>query len=847
MRGTLAKLGKLKGRGASEWRVRGAQALASLSERAGLSAQTRLPGDAAFLRLFGAGAGSAGGAAGAAGAADSAPRDAAALLAHFRRRTSPRFFASFDDREATVAEWRRRFGAGEAELLRSAEEIASGRFRLLGYDGLRFGDGAEPDWHLEPLAGRRAPLRHWSRVEYLNPEVAGDKKIVWELNRHQHFLTLGRAYFLTGEERYAETFAAHLRSWAAANPPKVGINWASSLEAAFRSISWLWALYFFRDSKHLTPDLFLLAAKLLRAHALHVETYLSTYFSPNTHLTGEALGLFYAGTLLPELSDARRWRETGRRILSAELDRQVRPDGTYFEQASYYQRYTADFYSHLLVLAERNGEGDEALAAGPIGRALGLLLDHLMHVTRPDGRATLYGDDDGGRLAPLDSRPADDFRAALSTGAVILGRGDYKFVAGELAEETFWLLGPGGAARFDGLEAREPAETSRSFPEGGLYVMRDGWGSGADYLLIDCGPHGALSCGHSHADALSFELVARGRPLVQDPGTYTYTGSGAERDRFRSTAAHNTLTLDGLPSSEPGGPFSWRTVASCHARAWASRPRFDYFEGEHDGYERLPAPAVHHRAVLFLKGDYFVVRDRVRGEGTHRAELRFQLAPGAEPFVEDGCVGTGGRDGGDIQTFGGGEWRIEGGWVSRCYGARAAAPSLVYEAQVEGEAEFFTFLFTSAEGTSRPAREIEARAGRAFELPRGGGRDLLLAGRGEQTIEAGGLASDAGLAWARFARGGELLEAVLLGGASLALGGRTIVKLAGRAPFIFVRRDGDEYVVETEAATVRAGAVAEPAEEGDAPALAHAGAADFDERAIHLPPGVDRRALKADH
>ena len=80
------------------------------------------------------------------------------------------------------------------------------------------------------------------------PELAGDKKITWELNRHQHFVKLGQAYWLTGDEKYAATFVDHLKSWMDQNPPKLGINWASSLEVAFRSISWLWALAFFKDS-----------------------------------------------------------------------------------------------------------------------------------------------------------------------------------------------------------------------------------------------------------------------------------------------------------------------------------------------------------------------------------------------------------------------------------------------------------------------------------------------------------------------------------------------------------------------------------------------------------------------
>src|SRR4029453_6203325 len=137
----------------------------------------------------------------------------------------------------------------------------------------------------------------------------------------------------------------HLASWMDQNPPKMGTHWASSLEIAFRSISWLWSFYFFTESRSLSLDLFARALAFLYLNARHLETYLSTYFSPNTHLTGEALGLFYLGTLLPEFTDSDRGRRPGLRILAEQLSRHVKPDGSYFEQSSYYHRYTTDFYT----------------------------------------------------------------------------------------------------------------------------------------------------------------------------------------------------------------------------------------------------------------------------------------------------------------------------------------------------------------------------------------------------------------------------------------------------------------------------------------------------------------------
>ncbi len=783
----LEKLNKLKGRSFAELRDRAAQALSAQAERGGLSAQARLPSDRAFFNLL-----------------DSkhferTPDSAESLLEHFRQRAQPKFFAGFDETETTREELQHRFLSGREALIEKADRITHGRFDLLGFRELDFGEPV--DWHLEPVSGQRSPLAHWSRIDELDAST-GDKKIVWELNRHQYFAVLGRAYRLTKDERYAETFAAHLAGWMDANPPKLGLNWRSSLEIAFRSISWLWAFHFFKTSPHLAPALFSRALKYLYLHARHLENYLSTYSSPNTHLTGEALGLFYLGTLLPELRDAARWREKGSRILLAELDRHVLADGVYFERTTYYHRYTTDFYTHFLILAERNGEA----VSEKLKVKLQSLQDHLMHITRPDGTTPFVGDDDGGRLSLLDESDANDFRSALSTGAALFERGDYKFVAGEVREETLWLLGLEGVKKFEQLASQTPTEMSRAFSDGGYYVMRDGWTQDANYLLLDGGQHGALSFGHSHADALSFELSARGRTLLVDPGTYTYTGSRELRDYFRSSLAHNTLTIDGESSSVTGGAFGWKHVAHASASAWRPHARFDYFAGTHDGYMRLEAaPTMHARSMLFLKNDYWIMRDTIETSGAHRYELHFHFAPHAHPsFAEsvETAISLSERafdlPGLEIFSFGNdGEWRTENGWVSVCYGARTKAPVCTFSASGAGAQEFFSFLIPRhAQEANARVHEIEAIGGRAFEMRDKASRDFLLAGSGE-LVETARLASDFKLAWARFSSDGETLEElVLIDGKNLRLDGQEILNLPTRASYIVARRAGDKLHLE---------------------------------------------------
>jgi hypothetical protein len=791
--GLRHKLRKLRGRSAAELRVRGVQALHTQAERVGLAAQRRVPTDQAFFRLLNR------------AHLKTAPPSAVNLLAHFRTRTTPVFCAAFTDADATRAILRRRFGAESESLLARAQAIKAGKFDLLGQRGLDF--GTPVDWQLEPMSGARAPLVHWSEIDFLDPRVAGDKKFTWELNRHQHFLTLGRAYWHTGDEAYAATFAAHAAAWLDANPPKLGINWASSLEVAFRAISWLWALYFFKDAPALTPALYLRLLKSIYTHARHIETYLSTYFSPNTHLTGEALGLYYIGTLLPEFKRAAHWRTLGARILIEQLDRQVKPDGVYFEHSTYYQRYTADFYTHFLLLARAHNEPLPATDWRKLEAKLSALLEYLMYVTRPDGTTPYIGDDDGGRLAPLDDRAPDDFRATLAAGAVLCARGDFKYVAGDAPESLLWLFGPAGLQAYDALTPHAPTAESRAFPDGGYYVLRDGWTRAANYMLIDGGPHGAaaINYGHAHADALAFDLAAAGRTLLVDPGTFTYTGARAERDRFRSSPAHNTLSVDGASSSVPAGPFRWQHVAHACPSAWHSHPRFDYFAGTHDGYARLAGHKQYERAVLFLKHDYWLIRDRVLATGTHNYELNFHFAPDVEPLVETSADTSSVRVMADGATalalctfFRAGAWHKEQDWVSHCYGARTPAPVCRYTTQGEGAQEFVTFVLPAHVAAAAQVSRTNAAGGHGYELRHAAGSDVLLTCY-RSSVVAERLVSDFEWTWARFDRHGALAELLLIAGRNCLLDGQPIIEEHGPLAYAYARRAGAELIIETDA------------------------------------------------
>ncbi|MGE3177089.1 MAG: alginate lyase family protein [Vicinamibacterales bacterium] len=494
----------------------------------------------------------------------------------------------------------------------AADPVLRGELSPLGYRGLRV--GSPPDWHADPVNRRRSPETFWADVPYLDPAV-GDHKIIWEVNRHQHWLVLGRAYWLTGDARYHQAFTRELASWLAANPPLLGINWASMLELALRGLSWTWAAHVFADrDDDASPWLVDLLLGLDRQLS-HVERNLSVYFSPNTHLLGEALALFVCGHAFPELAASPARIALGRTTLLDGFARQVERDGGHCERSTHYHRYALDFALLALIVARRAGDpASDALrdVTGRLARTARLLADD-------DGRLPHLGDDDGGRLWTFTDRQPDAIDDSLWMASRLLNdRG--LAVSTSVPEEAYWLLGPDAS---DAKIATAPVPTgppSMALPDTGYFVSRS---PGGDHLVIDAGPHGFLNGGHAHADALALTLSVRRHPLLIDTGTAAYTIDPAVRDRFRATAAHNTVVVDGRSQSEPAGPFHWRTMTGARPTHWTAGHRFDDFEGEHDGYR----PVVHRRRVFVLHDDLLVVADHLDGPGTHAASAHWHLAP----------------------------------------------------------------------------------------------------------------------------------------------------------------------------------------------------------------------------
>jgi hypothetical protein len=368
------------------------------------------------------------------------------------------------------------------------------------------------------------------------------------LSRFHHFVTLGQAWWLTGEQRYADEFFSQWESWSTANPYPYGINWTCPMEAAIRGINLLWAAALFVDAPQWDRDKSQALHQNVWQHGHYIERNLEIgiergHLTAGNHYLANMCGLACFGLCCPELPDADRWRRVGLQALEQEIERQVLADGFFYESSTSYHRLALELFLIPALLARRHGQP----VSPQYWRKLEQMCEVVLFLTRPDGCVPQVGDNDDGRLLILSHYPdwpRHDHRYLLALGAALFQRGDLKAAAGECPEEVFWLLGREGETAFEKVVPDRRPVGSRYFPDSGLYVSRSK--DGQDYTLVRTHSPAGTPVAHAHNDALSIELWQRGQPIFVDPGTSCYTSHLAERYRFRSTAMHNTALVNGV-------------------------------------------------------------------------------------------------------------------------------------------------------------------------------------------------------------------------------------------------------------------------------------------------------------
>jgi hypothetical protein len=246
-----------------------------------------------------------------------------------------------------------------------------------------------------------------------------------------------------------------------------------------------------------------------------------------------------------------------------------------------------------------------------------------------------------------------------------------------------------------------------------------------------------------------------------DPGRYTYSDAPPDWRRwFKGTAAHNTVRVDGVDQTpyhrgKPKGP-----IAEGRLVTRQTAPGFDAIVGE----ARSPVyDAVHRRRVLFVGGEYWIIEDDLRGEGSHTYDLRFHLAPSAmdRTSIEASTAAMIVHAPGLTLAFSPRrEVTIEPGWIAPVYGTRWPAPVINVRA-VAPSARFVTLVLPRSVDTAPRMAVVEDRGIRSLTLdaagPRRDGCDRVIWSDEPRRIELGPFAGEATAVWLRESRCGDPL------------------------------------------------------------------------------------------
>ncbi|RMF60350.1 MAG: hypothetical protein D6743_15085 [Calditrichaeota bacterium] len=516
---------------------------------------------------------------------------------------------------------------------------------------------------------------------YKNP--TRDKVWLFALNEFEWLWDVVAAYVLTGDEKYARDFEEIMENFLDRVPT---IPWKNERDPVWRLIgaglrmsgSWVDAFYVFLPSRTVKPETKLRMLSAIYYHAQFLEHFRSPSLN---HLIQESYGLLKVGAMFPEFRMASTWVEIAVKRLDWDVTVDVYPDGGYTEASTFYHRYVIRLLQTILEFSE----GHNVTLTQNFYRQLEKMYDFLLYTARPDGRMPQVNDGFHAKvLRKLFRRPAAQFQ-----------RQDYVYFA------------------TDGKQGTAPDKISAAFPYTGLYVMRSDWSHGARYLLFDGGLFGSA---HGHEDKLSFELFAYGRPFILEAGTYTYVYNKWHK-YFESSFAHNTVVVDGKSQLRFFDKKRW--VTQPHRplpNTWISNDDIDFIESRYDrGYgnvkEKIDGSVSHTRRLLFVKPDYWVLWDVLKGKGKHRYEQLFHFAPLRLRVLENKAVVTKNQGAANLLLYPlfthglavrqeiGAENPIQG-WISPKYGEKEPAPAVVYSKKGPVPETFADLLFPLRPGES---------------------------------------------------------------------------------------------------------------------------------------------------
>ena len=394
-------------------------------------------------------------------------------------------------------------------IIRDANELCCGYYQIYNYDHFIL-----RDWLMDPVTEHSIPKSiHCSLIKVSTLAGNTDVKNYWELGHLHPIFTLAEAYRYSKDEKYAEQAVKILISFVKANKCGKTIHWKCCMDVAIRAVNIVQSAYLIHDSKAFKEYQSMIAMSIAE-HVLFIsDNYEDKADRRNNHYLTDLTGVIIAGVYLKkcypqcEMIQQRLMDAVGR--FERELKLQINPDGSDYENSTYYHCYVTELCCAVLDTLSEN----KIPFANDLINIRERMLGYCKWLGAFDKRLPLFGDQDGSRLY-------------LATGFFDVNRCDFSYLTR--------IYG-------DGLYE------SDNVSESGIIKLQ----SGDVLVYVKCGEIGTGGRGvHDHNDQLSITIFYHEIPIVIDPGTFHYTKDPELRRMYRSTSSHNTLYVEQIEQND---------------------------------------------------------------------------------------------------------------------------------------------------------------------------------------------------------------------------------------------------------------------------------------------------------
>jgi len=413
-----------------------------------------------------------------------------------------------------------------------------------------------------------------------------DIKNVWELSRFHYLIPLALAFYKTGEEKYLIKWQELIESWFKNNPLYYGPNWLIAMEVAIRACNWILSFEII-NSKLVTCNLKLKQGFLedflssLFEHGRFIFNNLEYAPLRSNHYLSDIIGLIYLGVFFKNYKFGKRWLKFGIKELEKEIKYQVYEDGVDYELSISYHRYKLELFLWAAWLYKLKEEEIKKLInkslSNQFWRKLQKMIDFSLAYLKPNGFAPQIGDSDNSRLFLI----FEDFYNWESRNHFALKKLAKKVLGEKIIEKKEKLV--------------------NFYQDSGFLIIKD-----KDFYFIFGRKEACYKKGgsHTHNDILSFELNINSEDIIIDPGTYVYSSDIKERNRFRSTRAHNVCFINNEEQNPIlKDPFYYPQLNNLKNISYKENKNEIYILSEFKNYQR--------KFVINIKEKSLLIKDRI--------------------------------------------------------------------------------------------------------------------------------------------------------------------------------------------------------------------------------------------